>query len=59
MEFVDGATINNSVDNMKLNKCLLCFNELNDGVEIFGHVGRAVNAQQIIQKYFWSEVIVV
>lgn len=42
---------------MNVPKCLFCLNKLHDGVEIFGQMGEAANAQEIIHKHFWSEVI--
>lgn len=41
---------------MQAKECLFCLNEVHDGVQIFGQVGRAVKAQEIIVKYFWFDV---
>lgn len=41
---------------MKVKHCLFCLNELQDGIEIFGQVGKAVKANEIIVKYFWFDV---
>lgn len=41
---------------MKEKQCLFCLTELEDGVGIFGPVGKAVKAHEIIVKYFWFDV---
>lgn len=36
--------------------CILCLNETNDGISIYGDSEAAENARLIIVKYFWFRV---
>lgn len=37
--------------------CVICLNEIKDGIEIFGEVGKALNVWEVVVKYFWFDVI--
>ncbi|XP_055297861.1 zinc finger protein 62-like [Sitodiplosis mosellana] len=37
--------------------CLFCLNEKNDGIVIFGQVGKALNVWEVIVKYFWFDLL--
>lgn len=40
-----------------LKTCLFCLRKTDDGIEIFERVGEEFDVQEIINKYFWFDVI--
>lgn len=58
-EDANAAIVNKSVEIMSIDtkSCLFCLKVTNDGIEIFGQIGKTLNVWEIIVKYFWFDVI--